>query len=319
MALSTHVKADVLLVIVTLLAAVSWIFSKEAIGLMPPLLFMACRFLIAGALLAALGWRELSILRAPQWLRSIRVGLVFAVGMSCWIMGLESGVHVGEGAFLTSLGVVLVPVMAWLIFDEAAPRSTWVSLPIACAGLALLFLQHELSVAQGQLWFIVAAVIFALFFILNTRASNSQNRADKSGRITHKEKVPPLALTAIVLTTVGVVTCLLSLLLEPWLPAWEARSYAMVGWVLASAVIGSSMRFLLQTYAQSLSNHSHGVVIMVIEPVWTALLAAAWLGETMTGLQLLGCSLILMALLISRAGPVGHRLWRAVIRPGTPG
>ena len=206
--------------------------------------------------------------------------------------------------------------MAWLIFDEAAPRSTWISLPIACAGLALLFLQHELSVAQGQLWFIVAAVIFALFFILNTRASNSQAQTEKAK---HKKRVPPLALTAIVLTTVGMVTCLFSAMLEPWLPTWEARSGAMLGWVLASAVIGSAMRFLVQTYAQSLSNHSHGVVIMVIEPVWTALLAMAWLGETMTAWQLVGCGLILMALLISRAGPVGHRLWRAVIRPGTPG
>lgn len=316
MALSAQVKADGLLLITTLLAAVSWMFSVEAIALMPPLLFMACRFLLAGLLLAAFGWHELRHLQAQQWLRGVRAGLVFAIGMSCWIMGLQSGVHVGEGAFLTSLGVVLVPVMAWLIFDEAAPRSTWVSLPIACAGLALLFLQHELSVAQGQLWFIVAAVIFALFFILNTRASNSQAQTDKAK---HKEKVPPLALTAIVLTTVGVVTCVLSAMLEPWLPTWEARSGAMVGWVLASAVIGSAMRFLVQTYAQSLSNHSHGVVIMVIEPVWTALLAMAWLGETMTAWQLVGCSLILMALLISRAGPVGHRLWRAVIRPGTPG
>ena len=316
MALSAQVKADGLLLITTLLAAVSWMFSVEAIALMPPLLFMACRFLIAGLLLAAFGWHELRQLQAQQWLRGLRVGLVFAIGMSCWIMGLQSGVHVGEGAFLTSLGVVLVPVMAWLIFDEAAPRSTWISLPIACAGLALLFLQHELSVAQGQLWFIVAAVIFALFFILNTRASNSQAQTEKAK---HKKRVPPLALTAIVLTTVGMVTCLFSAMLEPWLPTWEARSGAMLGWVLASAVIGSAMRFLVQTYAQSLSNHSHGVVIMVIEPVWTALLAMAWLGETMTAWQLVGCGLILMALLISRAGPVGHRLWRAVIRPGTPG
>ncbi len=316
MALSAQVKADGLLLITTLLAAVSWMFSVEAIALMPPLLFMACRFLIAGLLLAAFGWHELRQLQAQQWRRGVRVGLVFAIGMSCWIMGLQSGVHVGEGAFLTSLGVVLVPVMAWLIFDEAAPRSTWISLPIACVGLALLFLQHELSVAQGQLWFIVAAVIFALFFILNTRASNSQAQTEKAK---HKKRVPPLALTAIVLTTVGMVTCLFSAMLEPWLPTWEARSGAMLGWVLASAVIGSAMRFLVQTYAQSLSNHSHGVVIMVIEPVWTALLAMAWLGETMTAWQLVGCGLILMALLISRAGPVGHRLWRAVIRPGTPG
>lgn len=41
-------KSDLLLVITTLLAAISWMFSKEAVLLMPPLMFMAGRFLIAG-------------------------------------------------------------------------------------------------------------------------------------------------------------------------------------------------------------------------------------------------------------------------------
>ena len=47
----TH-KSDLLLVVVTLFAAISWMFSKEAVLLMPPLMFMAARFLIAGTVLA---------------------------------------------------------------------------------------------------------------------------------------------------------------------------------------------------------------------------------------------------------------------------
>ncbi len=39
----------------TLLAGISWIFSKEAVLLMPPLLFMALRFLLAGLVLAGVG------------------------------------------------------------------------------------------------------------------------------------------------------------------------------------------------------------------------------------------------------------------------
>ena len=45
-------KSDLLLVVVTLLAAISWMFSKEAVLMMPPLMFMAARFLIAGGVLA---------------------------------------------------------------------------------------------------------------------------------------------------------------------------------------------------------------------------------------------------------------------------
>jgi drug/metabolite transporter (DMT)-like permease len=72
-------------------------------------------------------------------------------------------------------------------------------------------------------------------------------------------------------------------------------------------VLGSAARFLLQTHAQSLSNHSHGVVIMVVEPVWVALLAAGWFGETMSPVQLAGCGLIFASLLINRANLV--RQW----------
>jgi drug/metabolite transporter (DMT)-like permease len=54
----TH-KSDLLLVVVTLFAAISWMFSKEAVLLMPPLMFMAARFLIAGTVLAFFARRSL--------------------------------------------------------------------------------------------------------------------------------------------------------------------------------------------------------------------------------------------------------------------
>jgi drug/metabolite transporter (DMT)-like permease len=72
--------------------------------------------------------------------------------------------------------------------------------------------------------------------------------------------------------------------------------------VIASAVVGTAGRFLLQTYAQSLATHSHGVVIRVLEPVWVALFAAGWFSESMSTTQLAGCGLIFLALLINRWG-----------------
>ncbi len=310
---AASLKADLLLVLVTLLAAVSWIFSKEAVLLMPPLLFMALRFLLAGLLLALLGWRQIRALNVRQIRRATRVGMVFGFGMSCWIMGLHAGGHLGEGAFLTNLGVVLVPLLAALLFGERAPLSTWLALPVAGAGLALLFLQHGLRPAPGQLFYVLAAGTFALFYILNTRAANERPGAP-GGR---GDKVPPLALTAIVLTVVGLLSALLSFGSEPWQPTIDSFGPVLAGWVVASAVIGSAARFLIQTYAQSLSAHSHGVVIMVVEPVWTALLSAAWFGETMTGMQLAGCGLIFAALLISRAAAVGQ-LVRSALRQDVP-
>ena len=74
MPLSNTHKSDLLLVVVTLMAAISWIFSKEAVLLMPPLMFMALRFLLAGSVLAVIAWPSLTRLSLDQLRRSAGVG-----------------------------------------------------------------------------------------------------------------------------------------------------------------------------------------------------------------------------------------------------
>ncbi|MCM0611794.1 DMT family transporter [Marinobacter sediminum] len=303
----TH-KSDLLLVAVTLLAAISWMFSKEAVLLMPPLLFMAVRFLIAGSLLAVIARRSLMRLSVDQIRRSVGVGLVFGVAMSCWVMGLFHGTSMGEGAFLTSLGVVIVPIIARLVFKEQQPPSTWLAIPIAVAGLALLSLRNGFQPEPGQMFFVAAASIFALYFTLNTRAANQRTVTNRRGETVQKHRVPALPLTALALLTVGLVTLTESVILESWQGTFTDSGPLLIWWVLASAVIGTAGRFLTQTYAQSLSARSHGVVILVLEPVWVALFAAGWFGETMTSMQLGGCGLIFAALIVNRWGVLSKAL-----------
>lgn len=306
MAVSTTHKSDMLLVCVTLLAAISWMFSKEAVLLMPPLLFMALRFLIAGAILAFAATESLRNLDRAQVRRGINVGIVFGIAMSCWIMGLFYGHHLGEGAFLTSLGVVLVPIVDRLVFRQPQPLSTWVAIPIAVGGLACLSLENGFRIEPGQIFFVLAACIFALFFLMNTRAANSRSVPQADGSHKTLTPVPALPLSALSLLTVGTLTLIESLALESWHTAIDNASWTLVGWILASAIIGTAGRFFLQTYAQSLASHSHGVVILVLEPVWVAIFAAGWFGETMSFTQMIGCSLIFAALLVNRWHALGR-------------
>jgi EamA-like transporter family. len=114
------------------------------------------------------------------------------------------------------------------------------------------------------------------------------------------EKVPTLPLTAISLTTVGVLVGALSFFVETWPTVTDSFSADLLGWVLASAFIGTALRFFMQTHAQSLSKKSHGVVIMIVEPIWTALLAAAWFAERLSEKDLIGCVLVFISVVILR-------------------
>ena len=88
-----------------------------------------------------------------------------------------------------------------------------------------------------------------------------------------------------------------SSLLETWPSAISGN---VIGWLLASILIATSLRFSLQTYGQGLAPVSHAALIMVLEPVWTTLAASFWFEESMAAAQMTGCGLIFSALLISR-------------------
>ncbi|PSL16164.1 threonine/homoserine efflux transporter RhtA [Marinobacterium halophilum] len=289
--LSTHHKADLLLLLTTLLAAAGWIFSREAVQGLSPLLFMALRFISAGLVLALIGWSAMRIFTRKQWQSACLVGVFFGIAMTFWILGLKMATHVGVGAFLTSLGVVMVPLIS-LLFGERPGPYVFLSIPFVIAGLACLSLDAEFHLGLAEVFFLLSALFIAFMFILNSRAAT---------------KLPALPLTAVQLLVTGLITGAGSVVLEEWdfnqpVDIW--------GWLIASALIATSLRFLLQTRGQSLAPPSHTAIIMTLEPVWTALFAALWLSETMTPLQFSGCALIFLAMLVNRWPAV-----RAWLRP----
>ena len=275
-------QADALLLLVTVLAASGWIFSKEALAGMPPLLFIGTRFLLAGLILLGFAWPTLKRMPARRVRRGLLVGVLFSAAIAFWVLGLNYSDHLGESAFINSLGILLVPVVARLLFGDRPPRSTWVALPVALLGFALLSLNAGFNVEASQLLMVCAALCFALLINVNARVVRN---------------VPALPLTTLQLISVGVVLTGLSLVVEHQ-PL--ALSPSILGWFMTSVLLASSLRFFLQIKAQSMTTPSHAAVILMLEAVWTALFAAWWFGETMTALQLLGCSLIFMALLINR-------------------
>ncbi|MEX0584744.1 MAG: DMT family transporter [Natronospirillum sp.] len=281
-------KSDLWLVLVTVFAALGWVFSAEALVGMTPLLFIGVRFLLAGLLLMVAGGRPLQRLTRLDWRNALLTGAVMGVAMSFWIMGLATADNLGVGAFLASLGVVFVPIVGRLLFGSATTASTWVAVGVAVIGLACLRVEDGFSLSGSDVFFLLAALSFSVHFNLNTRFS---------------VRIPALPLTAIQLTVTGLVALTLSTALEP-VPVVPGLD--ILGWLLASVVIATGLRFWLQVKAQGLATASHAAVILTLEPVWASLFGLWWFGQQMSLLQLLGCGLILSALLVSR--------WRLLFR-----
>lgn len=283
--------AELSLVIVTIIAAIGWVLSKYALLEFEPFTFLALRFVLAGLALALPAWSQLRNMTVHQLFRSVATGAVMASALLVWILALQSTEHVGVGAFIISLNIVAVPIIGRLLFGTVIPRGLILALVPALLGLAMLALDKGLALAPGQGLFVIAMLAISLHLNLSS---------------TYVQQVPALALSVVQLLTTGFIAAIAALLTESWTPGLSQGAWLIL---LVSALFATSLRFAIQNRMLQKVSASHASMIFLAEPVWTALLSALLLAERMSGQQILGCLLIMLALLVYRAR-VFKSLWR---------
>ena len=132
-------------------------------------------------------------------LQAIGGGSILALALLTWVYAISISETLGEGAFIVSLSMIIVPIIAWVLYKERPKRAFWVSMPIAIAGLAMLSLTDGWKSSAGQLWFLANACLLALHFNVNSKLA---------------QKIPVLLLTCIQLFVTGVLALVASSLFE---------------------------------------------------------------------------------------------------------
>ncbi len=280
-------KAELLLVCATVLAGFGWVFAKQTIQGMPPFLFIATRFIIASFILMPLCIPMLTQLSEKDMPKSALVGLLQGVALLIWIYSVSISDTLGEGAFITSLSMLFVPLIAWPLFRQKPGRSFWIALPIAVMGLYMLSRNGEWQASSSQFFFLLAAITLAFQFNLNSRFAKS---------------IPVLPLTCIQFLFTGLLAIPVSLVAEVWPDSISTTTWL---WLIASILPATCLRFLVQIAGQKSTTATNAAIIMILEPLWTMLLSILIYAEALTFNKVIGCLLILTALLT-------YRLWDLV-------
>lgn len=270
-----------LMVLVTLLAAAGWLFSKEAIRELPPAAFIGSRFLLAALLLLPLAWlREPPPTRA-QLVRAAGCGTLLGASLLLWVTAISQSDALGSGAFIMSVATLMAPLAAWGAFRAKPGRHYWLTLPIAIAGLLLLSSSTHWGVSLSLFWFLAAATTLGIQLAVHRHFAQS---------------IAPTWLTCIQLAMTGLLGTLLSLLTEQWPEA--GVSHGIWGWFAASVLIATTLRYWLLTDALSKMTTAHAALMMLLEPVWTLLLNTLFYDEPLGGAKLAGAGLVLGALVL---------------------
>lgn len=277
-----NLRAEFILIITTLLAGAGWVFSKQAIEGLPPIGFIGLRFVTASLLLLPFCLPALRKAPRGEILRSMGVGVFLGGSIFCWIYAISISDTLGEGAFIMSLSMLFVPLVAWALFKRRPGRPFWLSLPIAVIGLFLLAWNGEWNIAANQMWFLVSAVGLAVHFNFNSQYS---------------ARFSPMLLTTLQLFATGCLGLVLSYSVETW-P--ENVSIITWQWFALSVLLATSLRYLMQTLGQKHANPTNAALLMLLEPVWTMILSVWIYDESMPLNKIIGCAMLLGSLVLYR-------------------
>jgi drug/metabolite transporter (DMT)-like permease len=252
----------------------------------PVLDFLAVRFTIASVALVLLSPRAIGRLSRERRRQALVLGLLYGVAQILQTAGLAH-TSASVSGFITGMYVVATPLFAAVLLRTRIGALTWLAVLLAVAGLGVLTLgdvSDGLGLGYGEALTLVAALIYALHIVGLGAWSESR---DALGM-------------AIVQCGVIAAICIVAaapngIVLPHRTSDWLAIVYM--------ALVAGAASLLGQTWAQAHLPPTRTAIIMSMEPVFAALFAVLFGGESATSRMLLGGALVLAAMLIVELVP----------------
>ncbi len=275
-----RLKADLTLLFVALLWGFGFLAQSIAAGQVGALLFNSARWLLGALVMLPLVKFKLKVNRDNlPWM--LVAGFVLFMGSGLQQAGLEF-TTVGNAGFITGVYVVLIPILLTLFWRERISKMIWAAAAATAVGVYLLSMGGPLQLNMGDLLMLLGAFMWALHVIVIGKAVKN---------------VPVLDFVIGQNIFCGLLNLVSGLafqsdtlpgLLPNWLP------------ILYLSLISTAVGFTLQAYGQRHAPPADAAIILSMEAVFAALIGWIFLHEQLTLLQLLGCALILAAIIFSQ-------------------
>ena len=270
--------ALVALIAVTAVWGVTFVQVKDAVELYPLFAFLAVRFAIASATLAAAAAARLRGLGRRGLEAGALLGLLLAAGYALQTAGLERTTVSGTG-FVTGMYVVLTPVIALLLFRSAIGLAAWGGVVLSTAGLVLLAGIH--GPATGDLLVLAGAAVYSLQIVLMER---------------YAPRYDALAFTLVEMAAACVGLLGVALALGD---LGVPRGWTVWGALLVTGIFASALAYLVQTLAQRRTSATRTALAFTMEPVFAALFGYTLAGDRLGAVGWGGCAAIMAGIVLA--------------------
>ncbi|MGE7664917.1 DMT family transporter [Ureibacillus composti] len=273
-----QLKADFMMLIVTLLWGSSYLFMKMGLDSLQEFNLIALRFGIAFILAGAVFYKRLIRIDMKTLFYGFILGSLLFILMTVVTIGLKF-TTISNAGFLFSLSVVFVPLLLAIFFKVKPEKKVVFGIGVAIIGIALLTLDNGLKVNSGDFLIILGAVFYAFQIILTDKFTKN---ADS------------ITLGILQLGVAGAWGLLFSFIFEkPHLP----NTPESWGSIMALSILCSAIGFIGQAVAQKHTTPTHTGLIFSLEPVFAAMFAFMFVGETLPAKGYVGAILILVGVI----------------------
>ena len=276
--------------------AVIWGFAlvaqRDSMSVMGPFMYSAIRMFLGSAALVPVFIISDRIKRrssrTEQTAESGRIllkggiiaGIVVFLSMNLQQVALTS-TDAGKTAFITALYIVLVPILG-IFLKRRTNINNWIGAGIGVAGLFFLCVTSDFTVATGDMLLLAGYFGWAVqIFIIDHFAP----------------KVNAAKLISVQFFVAGLLSLTVALITET--NTIEAVISSITS-LLYTGIMSSGIAYTLQAVGQKYANPTTASVILSTESLFGALAGFIFLNEVMSGRELLGCVLMMTAVIIAQ-------------------
>lgn len=281
-----RLKANLTLLLVALLWGSAFAVQRIIGEMGNVFLFNGLRFLL-GALLLWPFLRGKPALERSGWKWVLGAGTVLFAASALQQAGLLS-TSAGNAGFITSLYVVLVPIVLFVGWRERPFWTQLIAVFLAIGGGYLLSTGGKFQIRPGDLFELTGALFWALHVVLLGKFASRYDALRFS--------VGQFLVSGLLNLGVG--------LFSETIP--QAQFWPFVGGVLYTAVFSVAVGYTFQVWAQRHTPPTDAAILLSLEAVFAVLFGWLLLGEVLSPIQALGCGLIFGAVLLAQI-PVGRR------------
>ena len=283
--MTKKLRADILLLIITVVWGLSFPLMKIILDFMPSFAYLSLRFLLAAILLAAIFHKNFRKMRKKTLLYGCVIGILMFAGMALQVNGLYT-TSASNSGFITGLNVVIVPVVSAFLLKKKPDRASFIGVIIAFAGLFFLSGGLNMNFNLGDFLTFLCSICWAFQIIFIDKFTATEDAVLLA--------IIQIGFTGIVSTGIWIGT---------GFQQFEFNG-TVIAVILVTAVLGTALAFGGQNIAQKDTSPTHTALIFTAEPVFAAIFAMvipnmAGQTEKLGAASIIGCVLILAGMLIS--------------------